>query len=263
MKGYLAILKIRMKVLFQYRAASLAGIFTQLFWGIIQVMIFHAFYAQVSGSEPISLNQAVNFIWIGQALLQLLPWSLDKEIEGQVKSGNVAYELIRPLHLYGLWFMRSLAMRLVPTSMRCFPIFIIGGWLLGLKAPVSWEAGIAFLFSVIFALLLSTSITTVVIISLFWTLSGEGIQRLLPHCAVLFSGMVVPLPLFPSWAQPFLNVQPFRGVMDIPCRLYTGIIPTSNALYYLGFQLTWTAVFVILGRFLTKKALRQFVIQGG
>jgi ABC-2 type transport system permease protein len=263
MKGYLAILKIRMKVLFQYRAASLAGSCTQLFWGIIQVMIFHAFYGPTSDAEPISLNQAISFIWIGQGLLQLLPWGLDKEIEGQIKSGNVAYELVRPLDLYSLWFMRSLAIRLVPTLMRCAPIFIIGGWFLGLKAPVSGEAGIAFLFSVIFALLLSTSITTVVIISLFWTLSGEGIQRLLPNCAALFSGMVVPLPLFPNWAQPFLNVQPFRGVMDIPCRLYTGVIPASHAIYYLGFQLAWTAVFVLWGRFLMKKALRQFVIQGG
>lgn len=263
MISYLAILKIRMKVLFQYRAATLAGIFTQLFWGIIQIMILHAFYASVSGSEPISFSQAVNFIWIGQALLQLLPWSLDKEIEGQIKSGNVAYDLIRPLHMYGVWFMRSLAMRLVPTLMRCFPIFIIGGWLFGLQAPISLQAGIAFLFSVIFAILLSTSITTIVLISLFWTLSGEGIQRLLPHCAVLFSGMVVPLPLFPSWSQPFLNVQPFRGVVDIPCRIYMGIIPTSDAIYFLAFQLIWIAVFVILGRFLTKKALRQFVIQGG
>lgn len=262
MKGYLAILQIRMKALFQYRVASLAAVFTQLFWGIIQVMIFHAFYAR-SSSMPISLDQAVNFIWIGQALLQLLPWNLDKEIEGQVKSGNIAYELIRPLNLYGLWFMRSLAIRLVPTFMRSIPIFILGGWFLGLRAPISWEAGIAFFFSVIFALLLSTSITTVVMISLFWTLSGEGIQRLLPHITMFFSGMIVPLPLFPGWAQPFLNVQPFRGVMDIPCRIYNGVIPTSNLLYYLGFQAGWTALFAILGHFLAKKALRQFVIQGG
>lgn len=263
MNGYLAILKIRMKVLFQYRAASIAGVLTQLFWGMIQVMIFQAFYHQASVPEPLSLDQAVSFIWIGQALLQLLPWSLDKEIERQVKSGNVAYELIRPLNLYGLWLMRSLAMRLIPTLMRCAPIFILGGWLLGLKAPVSWEAAVAFLCSILFAFVLSASITTLVIISIFWTLSGEGIQRLLPHMAALFSGMVVPLPLFPSWAQPFLSLQPFRGVMDIPCRLYTGVIPTSEAFYYLGFQLVWTAVFIIGGLYLMKKALRQFVIQGG
>jgi len=63
--------------------------------------------------------------------------------------------------------------------------------------------------------------------------------------------------------QPFLNMQPFRGVMDIPCRLYTGVIPVADALYYFGFQLAWTAVFILFGQWLLCKAMKNFVIQGG
>jgi len=263
MNGCLAIFKIRMKTLLQYRAAAFAAICAQLFWGILMVMIYRAFYAEAVVAEPISLKEAITFIWLGQALLQLIPWSIDKEIEAQVKNGNVAYELIRPIHLYGIWFARSLALRAIPTLMRCIPIFVMGGWLFSLSAPVSWEAGLAFCLSVIFALLLSSAMTTIVLISLFWTVSGEGIQRLLPHFTILLSGMAVPLPLFPAWMQPFLNVQPFRGVMDIPCRLYTGVIPVADALYYFGFQLAWAAVFVLLGQWLIGKAMKNFVIQGG
>lgn len=263
MNGYLAILKIRMKMLFQYRAAAFAGICAQLFWGIVTVMIFRAFYSEATHEEPITISQAVTFMWLGQALLQLLPWAIDKEIETQIRNGNIAYEMIRPLHLYNLWFARSLAMRLAPTLLRCIPIFIIGGVFFGLTAPISWEAAVAFVLSVTLAFFLSAAMITLVIISLFWTLSGEGIQRLLPHCTVLLSGMVVPLPLFPEWMQPFLNIQPLRGVMDIPCRLYTGVIPTSEAAYYLGFQLAWMIALVVLGRLLLQKAIKQFVIQGG
>lgn len=263
MRGYLAILKIRMKTLLQYRAAAFAAICTQLFWAILNVMILRAFYAEADSSEPISLQQATVFVWLGQALLQVIPWSIDKEIEGQVRNGNVAYELIRPFHLYGLWFARSFALRFIPTLMRCLPIFIIGGCFLGLSAPISAEAGLFFFFSVLLALLLSSAMTTLVLTSLFWTVSGEGVQRLMPHFTLLFSGTLVPLPLFPSWMQPFLNLQPFRGVMDIPCRLYTGIIPVSEAFYYLGFQFTWTLFFVFLGKWLMSRAMKNVVIQGG
>ncbi len=263
MNGYLAVFTIRMKALLQYRSAAFAGVCAQLFWGLVQVMIFRAFYTQVSGPEPITLSQAVTFIWLGQALIQMLPWTIDKEIEILVRNGNVAYELVRPLHLYGFWFARSFAMRLIPTAMRCIPIFILGGCFLGLTAPISWGAAMAFFFSVILALFLSSAITTLMVISLFWTLSGDGIQRLLPHCTVLFSGMVVPLPLFPLWMQPFLNIQPFRGVMDIPCRLYTGVIPIADALYYLGFQLAWIAILVSFGQWLLHRATRRLMIQGG
>lgn len=263
MNGYLAIFKIRMKTLLQYRAAALAGIITQIFWGLIQVMIVRAFYAGSHSAEPISLGQTITFIWIGQALLQLLPWNVDKDIEAQIRSGNVAYELLRPFYLYGLWYARAFAMRSIPTLLRCFPVFLLSRCFFGLMAPVSWEASLLFSFSTLLALLLSSAMTTLVIISLFWTVSGEGIQRLLPHITVLFSGMIVPLPLFPTWMQPFLDVQPFRAVMDIPCRLYTGVIPASEGIYYLAFQIAWLLFFILLGQGLIKKAVRQFVIQGG
>lgn len=263
MKAYLAILKGRLSILFQYRAAAIAGLMTQVFWGIVKVMILVAFYAQATESAPISLTQAMAFTWIGQALLQLLPWNVDKEIEAQIKNGNVAYELIRPLDLYWLWFCRSMAMRLVPTLLRSIPLFALAGLFFGLISPVSWSAGAAFGISLLFSALLSSSITTLVIITLFWTISGEGILRLLPHIVVVFSGMLVPLPLFPDWMQPFLNIQPFRCIIDIPCRLYTGVIPSSEAFYYLAFQLLWGCVFIFAGKMLIKKAVKQFVVQGG
>ncbi len=225
-------------------------------------MIFRAFYAETS-FQLFSLQQAITFVWLGQALLQVIPWSIDQEIEAQVKNGNVAYELVRPLHLYGLWFARSFALRLTRTLTRCFPIFLIGGIGLGLSAPISWEAGLVFSFSVLLALLLSSAITTLVLTSLFWTISGEGVQRLMPHLTLLLSGTLVPLPLFPSWMQPFLNLQPFRGVMDIPCRLYIGIIPLSEAVFYLGFQLAWTFFFISLGKWLMARATKKVAIQGG
>lgn len=263
MTPYLAVLKGRLSVLFQYRGAALAGLSTQFFWGIIKITIFQAFYQQSGANEPLTLEQAITFIWLGQALLQLLPWNIDKELEGQIKTGHVAYELLRPLNMYGLWFFRAIAMRAVPTLMRCLPVFIFAGIFFNLSSPVSWNAGLVFGISLIFALFLSSAITTLIIISFFWTLAGEGIQRLLPQLTLLLSGIVVPLPLFPAWVQPFLNLQPFRGMIDIPARIYTGIIPVSETLYYLGFQLGWFLVIAVLGHFLMKSALKRFVIEGG
>lgn len=263
MRAYFAIFKGRIAILFQYRAAALAGLTTQIFWGIVKTMILMAFYAQVSDPMPISLAQAMTFIWLGQALLQLLPWNIDKEIEAQVRNGNVAYELIRPLDIYGLWFCRSMAMRLVPTLLRSLPLFVLGGLFFGLAKPVSWSAGVAFGTSLAFSALLSFAITTLVVITLFWTVSGEGILRLLPHVVMVFSGMAVPLPLFPDWMQPFLNIQPFRCLIDIPCRLYTGMIPSNQAIYYFGFQLLWALIFIFMGKVLVKRAIKQFMIQGG
>jgi len=194
MKAYSAVLKARLSVLLQYRSAALAGLAAQVFWGFIKVMILEAFYAQSGNSEPLTLAQATTFIWLGQAFLQLIPWNIDKELEQQIKTGNVAYELLRPLDLYFFWFFRAVAMRLVPALMRSLPLFLFAGLAYALPPPVSLTAALSFIFSLSAAILLSSAITTLVIISLFWTISGEGIQRLLPHITLLLSGMTVPLP---------------------------------------------------------------------
>ena len=69
-------------------------------------------------------------------------------------------------------------------------------------------------------------------------------------CIYVFSGMVVPLPLFPDAFQPILDFMPFRGLADTPFRLYMGHIPASQVWSVVGHQLAWTLALVGLGRFL-------------
>jgi ABC-2 type transport system permease protein len=263
MNRYLALFRARANALLQYRAAAIAGLFTQLFWGLIYTMVLSAFYREGSQYVSISLETAITFVWINQAFWLLVPWNVDKQVEAQISSGQIAYELIRPLDLYWLWLWRCLAIRTIPTIMRSLPIFVIAGLFLGLQAPVSWQALCCFIGSVCFSTFLSASITTLVLISLFWTLSGEGILRLLPPIAVFLSGLVVPLPLFPDWLQPFMLVQPFRAIVDIPCRLYIGIIDAGAFGYYAAIQIGWTLFFITLGKMLMHRAMKKVVIQGG
>ncbi|MBI5346882.1 MAG: ABC-2 family transporter protein [Chlamydiae bacterium] len=260
MKGYIAVLKARFFILVQYRAAALAGFGTQIFWGIVNVMILTAFYAQANTDKPISLPQAITFIWLAQACFTLLPWTIDREIGSQIVSGDVAYELVRPINLYWLWFYRSLAIRTIPFLMRAIPIFLIATLFLGLQLPISWPAALLFIFSLLLSFILASAITTIITITLFWTIYSDGILKILPNTVFLLSGSMIPLPLFPNVLKPFLYLQPFRGVVDIPIRFYTGIISINEAHYYLGFQVLWTLILVILGKWLMIRAISRHVI---
>ena len=89
MKPYLSLLSARFRVLLQYRAAAIAGFGTQLFWGLIRMMIFQSFYDSSSAPQPLNRADAVTYIWLGQAMLHLLPWNLDPDIRGMVRNGTV------------------------------------------------------------------------------------------------------------------------------------------------------------------------------
>ncbi len=263
MRAYWTIFSARFRVLLQYRAAALAGFSTQLFWGFIRMMIFIAFYESSINQQPMTLQETVNYIWLTQAFLLLVPWGNDREVEQLIRTGNVAYELIRPLDLYWLWFSRSLALRIAPLVLRAFPIFIVAFLIFDLQLPPSLEAFLAFVLTTFGGMLVSSAITVLSTITLFWTISGEGFSRLFNYFSVLMSGLVIPLPLFPDWSQNVIQWLPFRCFLDIPFRLYMGHIPAQETIPLFLFQIMWVILLIIPGRLILKSGTRRIVIQGG
>ncbi|HZO90201.1 MAG TPA: ABC-2 family transporter protein [Chthonomonadaceae bacterium] len=263
MSAYMAILSARFRMLLQYRAAAFAGFATQLFWGLIRVMIFEAFYRSTTQPQPMQFSQVVTYVWLSQALLGMIPWNVDSEVRGMIRTGTVVYELARPLDLYALWYTRAIAQRSAPTVLRAIPMFIVAGLLLGMQPPPSPASAAAWVVATVGALLLSAALTTLMTLSLLWTISGEGIVRLMAALVTIFSGLVLPLPLFPNWAQPVLNFLPFRGIIDAPLRVYMGHIPPAQIGAVLAHQIGWTLALALLERALLARGTRRLVVQGG
>jgi ABC-2 type transport system permease protein len=80
---------------------------------------------------------------------------------------------------------------------------------------------------------------------------------------IVFSGSLVPLPLFPDWSQPFLRNQPFAGLMDTPFRIYSGHLAGRDALFALARQAAWILVLVLIGRALMARVMARLQTQGG
>jgi ABC-2 type transport system permease protein len=258
-------------MLLQYRAAALAGLWTQIFFGFVLLMIYEGFYRSTDARQPMTFTDIVSYVWLGQALLAMLPWNADADVRAMVRSGAIAFELCRPIDLYGLWYARAVAWRTAPTVLRAAPLCAIASLglpLIGLDEwrlapPASLASAIAFAAALACTLLLGCALTTLINITLLWTISGEGIVILMTTLVTLLSGMIVPLPLFPDWAQPIMQALPFAGLIDLPFRVYTGHIPPSATVSVLQHQLLWTAALVLFGRWLLARGLQRIVVQGG
>ncbi len=263
MKAYWAVVNARFRMLLQYRAAALAGFGTQLFFGLVRVMIFDAFYRSSTAPQPMGYAQTITYLWLIQALLRILPWSVDTDWRAMIRDGTVAYELLRPVDLFNYWYSRSLALVSAPMILRCPPLVALAIPFLGMQLPPSWQAAAMFFLAVMGAVFLSAAITTLLQLSLMWTLTGEGILRLISASSTIFSGAIIPIPFFPDWAQTILYALPFRGLMDTPFRLYTGHISAAQAWPHLVHQWAWTLALVGLGRWLLARGTRRLVVQGG
>lgn len=270
-RPYLAIFAARFLMMLQYRAAALAGIVTQFWFGAIMVMALAAFYRSGHGSPPITLAQAITYVWLGQAFLGLLPWNVDPEVAAMMRSGNVAYERLRPVDTYFYWFARAMAWRTSGTLLRSIPLLLVtaflfpplglGDW--SLRPPPSFNALALVAISMAAVVLLSAAITTLLNISVVWTVSGQGINAITNSLVVILSGMVIPLPLFPDWTRIILLLQPLAGLVDIPYRIYFANLSGVAALGGIALQVFWTLIFIALGRLVMARTMQRLQIQGG
>ncbi len=262
MRPYLAILSANFRTQLQYRAAAIAGMGTQLFWGLILVMVYQAFYRSLPGAQPLTSAEVVTYIWLGQAFFGLFPWG-DTELRGMIRSGGVAYELQKPLDLFNLWYVRAVARIIARTSLRAIPMIPIAFLFFGLRPPASVASAALFALAMGGAILLSCALATLINITMLWTVVADGVNGLLNPAVFIFSGSIVPLPFFPAWAQTIMHILPFRGLVDTPYRLYLGDIPPADAAFFIGHQLAWALALILLGRWLLSRGLRRLVVQGG
>lgn len=270
LRPYHAVFRARFALLLQYRAAAFAGFVTQCWWGAIKIMVLAAFF-RGAGTTPMTLRQTIDYVWLGQALLTLLPWSVDPEIARMVRTGDVAYERLRPLDSYAYWYARAVARRVATPLLRAVPMVLTAGVLLpalglsewALSPPSGMSAALLFAVSMVLVVALSSTIATLMDVMTVAALSERGVNALIGPIVIVFSGSLVPLPLFPDWLQPALRLQPFAGLLDVPLRIYAGHLALPGALAGLARQAAWVVVLAVLGRLLMARVMARLQAQGG
>lgn len=268
MRAYFNYFKLRVITNFQYRAAALAGMSTQLFFGFMYIMLYIALYESNKGvTAPMSLQNLVTYMWLGQAFFALThPYQKDSDLLNMIKDGNLAYEIIRPQNFYFKFYVKMIASRLVNTLQRCFPIFIVGFLLphpykLGL--PPTMGNFIIFFVAINLSMLLVTAFTILIHLIVMFTIDSRGVFSFYSVISEIFMGSVVPIPFLPKVVQQIAYILPFRYITDFPYRIYMGDITINSGITLLISSFIWIVIIILIGYLLSKVALRKAVIQGG
>lgn len=267
MKKYIAFFRIRFAMGLQYRAAALAGIVTQFFWGAMNILMYKAFYESDPLAFPMTLEATVSYVWLQQALLLLFAaWLIEHEIFDDIVSGNVVYELCRPIDLYSMWFSRSVANRLSRAVLRSFPILLVAGLLpapYGLSAPASVMHFLLFLATACLGFLVTVAFFMVVYALTFFTVSASGLRILVTSVIEFFAGAIIPLPFFPDTLRRVLELLPFAAMQNVPLRVYSASLTGNEMGRAIALQLFWLAALVGIGKALCALAMRKVTLQGG
>lgn len=268
MRKYWSFFRIRLAAGLQYRTAAWAGLCTQFFWGLMEILIFQAFYASGTGSYPMELSQVTDYLWLQQAFLTLFfVWSSGgSDLMELIRSGNIAYELVRPLDLYTLWSVRNLAERIAKAALRFWPVILVAIWLpepFNLAPPASPLALVCFLVTTGMSCLLIVAYVLLVLIATIYTLNPTGVRLFATSMTEFLTGALIPLPFLPDRLQRILELSPFGSMQNLPLRIYCGNITGAQMWQAMALQLFWTVVLILIGRAWMRRALRRVVAQGG
>lgn len=267
MKKYWSFFKMRLMAQLQYRAAALAGMSTQFVWGVMEILLYHAFWIEHPERFPMGMEALSTYIWLQQAFLSLFAmWRWEYDILESVKTGSVSYELLRPTDIYSMWMARSVANRLAQGVLRMIPVIVVGGLLpspYGLRLNISPVEFGLFLLSTVLMILVVCSYTLLVYALTFYLTDPNGIMVVSVAAADLLSGAIVPLPFLPEGFRRFAELTPFASMQNVPLRIFNGNITLAEIPGVMGLQVFWIVTLILAGYLLTRNGLRRTVILGG
>ena len=137
MRGYFSVFRMRLRMELQYRGAMIGGILCQMFFGIVLVALYRALYAGKPQTMPI--EYVTTYVWLQQALFRMLV-ATDSDLLDKIRSGNISYDLCRPVNMYWFYYSRIAAQKLMGSIMRGVPMLVFAallpkGW--GIVLPAS------------------------------------------------------------------------------------------------------------------------------
>jgi ABC-2 type transport system permease protein len=230
-------------------------------FGVLRAYILIALWQARPGLAGYDVTQAVTYCFITQAFIgpmQLFGTGLD--IPERIRTGDIALDLVRPASLQ-LW---SLAEDLGRASylllVRGIPPMLLGAVLFGIYLPAAPGQWPAFLVSLLIGVVASFGWRYLIALSVCWLLDERGVLAFSLVLTTLFSGMLLPLDLFPGPLGELVRAMPWAAMVQAPTDLYLG---EADVLETLAFQTFWAATLLAAGALGTRAIRHKVVIQGG
>ena len=246
-----------------YRAANIAGLFTNLFFGMLRASVMVAVFAYRDNVGGYTLSRAVTFTGLTQALLtpiQLWGW---RYVMDTIKSGAIVSDLARPVDYYLYWLAQDMGRALYHLLFRGMPILLLY-WLV---FPIDFPPGLSqwglFGLSLALALLLAFSLNFLVNLAAFWVVDAIGVIRITGLVHMFLSGFLVPAAFFPPWLRLLARLTPFISIINTPVEVYLGVITGREALQGVLEQFLWLLLLIAFGRALLSQGVKKLTIQGG
>ncbi|MET8004213.1 ABC transporter permease [Nonomuraea glycinis] len=230
---------------------------------ILQILLLRIVWTAVYAASPeragaVTLPEMVSYATLSSLQFWLFNPGNVSPIPKRVRDGKIAVDLVRPVGFLGQIVSGQLGSiaALAPFLLLALPFAALAG---SLQASESVSDTTAFAASLLFGLIISVLLSSIVGLAAFWTLEVGGLFMIYQVISQFFSGALVPLWFMPGWLRTVAQMLPFQAVTYTPSAIYLGQISH----YALLSQILWVVVLWCILRLVWARALNRVVVQGG
>ncbi len=260
LRGYATLAKLNIKDTLQYPGALAvnAGMMAVFLFALINV--WSTIYAEHPPLQGLSFVSIIWYLFIVELLnVVTLPPSL--EIEEEVLSGGIAYQLARPYNYFVFKFVKFFS----ATIVRACIAGVLG-------------AGIAYSFAGMPSLTMRGLAGTLLVSLLgyvvyffprfmigllsFWVERIQGLNLVYMSIEVILGGVYFPLEIFSPAVRAVLERLPFASFIYWPAKIFVtqdvALIPPV-----VKWQLIWIVIFAIMTGVMFRLGVRRVQTHGG
>ena len=258
-KKYISILSISVQNNFAYFSNLILGTGFFIFILFVMAQLWGAIYKDKTLIEGFRLTQVIWYLIITETII-LSRSRFHLEINDFIKSGDLAYQLIRPFSFVGYHLSNSLG--------EVFPkltAHLLVGLGLGVVLTGKMELSVYFplaLVTIILGILLNFLLYMAIALTAFWTEDNTAFFFIYSKMIFFLGGMLIPIDFFPGWLAELCRVLPFGFVTYWPARLAVNFQWAVFGQVLLS-QAAYIGLGLLLVNWIYRQGVKQINVNGG
>lgn len=260
---YLATMRISILSQIQYRVANYFYMIGMIAEPVIYLVVWSTIAEQQGGE--------VGGYTAGAFAAYYIVWTLVRNMnivftpfgwEGRIRQGNLAMELMRPMHPIHNDIAYFAGWKFV-VILLWLPLAALLTWVFKPALDFTWLEVLVFFLAIWGAYLIRTMLLSLLGMITFWTTRVSAVFELYFGLELILSGRLVPLTLMPGWVQTLSNYLPFKWTFFFPIETLVGSMSTQELWTGVGMQILWITIGASILSLVWRAAIKQFSAVGG
>lgn len=261
--AYLYLIKIRILTSLTYRFELIFALLKQIIFITLNLLLWKTLFRDKAVVSGVTFEQMLTFTILIAFLNNVYVHSIERNLRGRIRMGNVAVDYIKPINVFAMYFADDLGLIVVNLIQRFLPLLLIFSIFVKGILPASAINFILFLASVIFGFLILWLLSAIFGLLYFWVIDLGPLGGTKDIIVSFLSGSMIPIWFFPKKFQDISAFLPFMYTYQAPVDIFVGKTSIRQALFIIAVQMFWCAAFYAIFFILAKKANRNIMVQGG